>query len=323
MNIHCGIVRDLLPLYTEHLCGEESRLAVDEHLNTCADCRKALQDISVQDSTPSLEALPLQTLSRKLKARQIRLIALALCLAMFLVTVWTGRSMQVEPLSYSPELSINIRQNEQGDFVVQYDNSLSPASIEGVPIFNEGDQVSFMYSLMFRKADDLLPIFLRSLEGNEGKVLSTATEPITELILQGHGDLPVKIYYANPRSDAVLLYSAPELLSEQDNGGLRFLPRLALNYYLILMAGLLVIIGLLYLAFLFLKWPKTKRVLMYLSFLPLSYMLAHFAIKGMNGTSWEMLMDLRYILLATAFAGATMALTATHLHEKRKCKSKP
>ena len=35
------IVQDLLPLYHDGVCSDKSRAAVEEHLQTCQDCRKA------------------------------------------------------------------------------------------------------------------------------------------------------------------------------------------------------------------------------------------------------------------------------------------
>ena len=42
--MNCEIVRDLLPLYEDGLCSEESRGAVEEHLKTCEACRKLLPE---------------------------------------------------------------------------------------------------------------------------------------------------------------------------------------------------------------------------------------------------------------------------------------
>ena len=35
MKIDCDIVKDLLPLYTEQLVSEKSRMAIEEHLEEC------------------------------------------------------------------------------------------------------------------------------------------------------------------------------------------------------------------------------------------------------------------------------------------------
>nr|WP_326166995.1 DUF4825 domain-containing protein [uncultured Oscillibacter sp.] len=39
-DLTCGVVRDLLPSYVEGLLGEESREAVDRHLESCPECRE-------------------------------------------------------------------------------------------------------------------------------------------------------------------------------------------------------------------------------------------------------------------------------------------
>lgn len=39
----CKIVRDLLPLYQDGVCSEESKQMVEEHISCCEDCKKELQ----------------------------------------------------------------------------------------------------------------------------------------------------------------------------------------------------------------------------------------------------------------------------------------
>lgn len=39
MNYPCGIIKDLLPLYIDDVCNEESRTAVEIHLSECENCR--------------------------------------------------------------------------------------------------------------------------------------------------------------------------------------------------------------------------------------------------------------------------------------------
>lgn len=55
------IVQDLLPLYHDGVCSDKSRAAVEEHLQTCQDCRKALEEMDTQLPT---EKLPLTTRRR-------------------------------------------------------------------------------------------------------------------------------------------------------------------------------------------------------------------------------------------------------------------
>ena len=43
MKVNCNIIRDLLPLYADDACSEESRNMVDEHLKECPECANMLE----------------------------------------------------------------------------------------------------------------------------------------------------------------------------------------------------------------------------------------------------------------------------------------
>ena len=43
MNYPCGIIRDLLPLYIDDVCNEESKQAVQNHLSGCEKCRSCYE----------------------------------------------------------------------------------------------------------------------------------------------------------------------------------------------------------------------------------------------------------------------------------------
>lgn len=43
---NCDMMRDLLPLYADGVCSEESKKAVTEHLAGCEDCRKELEKMN-------------------------------------------------------------------------------------------------------------------------------------------------------------------------------------------------------------------------------------------------------------------------------------
>ncbi|SHJ76790.1 Putative zinc-finger [Hathewaya proteolytica DSM 3090] len=54
MKDSCEIIRDLLPLYHDEVCSEETKLMVEEHLKGCISCSKVLEDISYNIDYPSL-----------------------------------------------------------------------------------------------------------------------------------------------------------------------------------------------------------------------------------------------------------------------------
>lgn len=45
MKVTCDVIRDLLPLYLDGVCSEDSRQLVEEHLQTCESCRRELAQL--------------------------------------------------------------------------------------------------------------------------------------------------------------------------------------------------------------------------------------------------------------------------------------
>jgi predicted anti-sigma-YlaC factor YlaD len=54
MKISCEIIKDLLPLYLDGVCSNDSKVAVDEHLTACENCKAELQ--AMQTSLPLINA---------------------------------------------------------------------------------------------------------------------------------------------------------------------------------------------------------------------------------------------------------------------------
>ena len=42
-EINCNIIRDLLPSYVDDICSEDSRHLIEEHLESCEQCRTQLE----------------------------------------------------------------------------------------------------------------------------------------------------------------------------------------------------------------------------------------------------------------------------------------
>ena len=45
MKTNCDIIRDLLPLYAEHITSEATNALVEEHLTECQACRAELEQM--------------------------------------------------------------------------------------------------------------------------------------------------------------------------------------------------------------------------------------------------------------------------------------
>ncbi|MBQ8028037.1 MAG: zf-HC2 domain-containing protein, partial [Clostridia bacterium] len=43
--MNCNIVKDLIPLYIDGCCSEESERVVEEHLEDCSECKKLFEEM--------------------------------------------------------------------------------------------------------------------------------------------------------------------------------------------------------------------------------------------------------------------------------------
>lgn len=41
-KVHCNVIQDMIPLYIENICSEETRQMVEEHVGECEECRNML-----------------------------------------------------------------------------------------------------------------------------------------------------------------------------------------------------------------------------------------------------------------------------------------
>ena len=55
MTYPCGIIRDLLPLYIDDVCNEESKQAVENHLSECEKCRNYYESMKSTEGFVSKE----------------------------------------------------------------------------------------------------------------------------------------------------------------------------------------------------------------------------------------------------------------------------
>ena len=93
MKIDCGIASDLIPLYLEELCSEDSRAALEEHLRECPACREKLERMKSGDLPQGerREDRPLVTdYAKRVRRHRVRVgiaAALAAVLAAFVLAL--------------------------------------------------------------------------------------------------------------------------------------------------------------------------------------------------------------------------------------------
>lgn len=120
MKLSCDVIQDLLPLYHDGVCSEESRKIVEEHIATCAACKDVLHGLKEDMAPDAVEAAqPLVSIemkwnSQKRKALLKGVLIGTLILAVLLggywgLTQWHGIPIESENLRV-----VEVTQVEEG-----------------------------------------------------------------------------------------------------------------------------------------------------------------------------------------------------------------
>ena len=121
-------------------------------------------------------------------------------------------------------------------------------------------------------------------------------------------DTVIRYVQNNGQEDVVLYSELP-----QSSGGVMTLPRLVLNYYLVI-AGFVFIV-LLILRIVLRKKEGAKQILEKLMLLPISYILGHFAV-GVGGMTYSLRRDFSLIILAAMLIFSALLLVRSLLCKK-------
>lgn len=84
MKLNCKIVEDLLPLYVDNVCSEQSKQAVEEHLKECENCRKL---INSTQAVPAPLIEPERPVSDKAVKKGFKKIRRRWCISLLLVMI--------------------------------------------------------------------------------------------------------------------------------------------------------------------------------------------------------------------------------------------
>lgn len=92
MNMNCKIIQDLLPLYHDAVCSEESKKLVEDHLKGCEMCKRLLEEMDkewVVEKSNIDELKPIEKISKAINKGKrkalIKGIAVTLMVALILV----------------------------------------------------------------------------------------------------------------------------------------------------------------------------------------------------------------------------------------------
>ena len=156
MKYQCGIIRDLLPLYHDNVCSEESCGAVDEHLAECSECAEYYEKLSdnrtelVIPEREQQKAASFKAVSRRFRhGREIAvMVAVVLAVIVFvgaIITAVTIMSRTMHTVKYE-DGNITATQQQNGDLVCRLKNTnLNNAHIKNVSVNSDGNERLFSF----------------------------------------------------------------------------------------------------------------------------------------------------------------------------------
>ena len=294
MNIPCGVVRDLLPLYAEELTSEESKTLVDEHLEICSDCREKLEEMKRPKPTPPDGAEALRGVKKALRCKRLTAVLLAALLVFLPLFTLLARSMEEIALPYDDSLA-RVEAGEDSELRVVFDGRVT--AVESV---YDKDPDSGEITLILQAWTSRW--HQRFAEGAQGCVFTADKNLAVDRVLYGYGQVH------GFGSGQVLLYGEPM------NGGVQILPRLTLGFYFLMALAAALFLGLLWLIF---RKKKAAGVLRALFFGAVSYPIGHLLVKGTETLSFHLLRDLAFILIAAAAVWGLLMLGWGALWRKR------
>lgn len=276
MKITCDVVKDILPLYAENMCSEDSRNIVEEHISKCEDCKNDLDEMKNMNTiSADININPLLKIRSTLRKKKIHAIILTTMLSLMFFVIMLVFMTEPEYIPYSEDV---LTINEQGDASVL---ALFGEGVSGYDInsYQTDDNTGYVYhittwnTLLNRMTDEL-------------QVNNTVLNPNGENVLAVY-------YYETDGSGDELIYGSDMHL----DGGVVTLPRLFLTYY----AQIAVVFGIIcgMVMILFRRQKKVFNVAMRLFFLPVSYIIGHLIIKGLSSETYTPIRDLSAILLLT------------------------
>lgn len=118
MKYPCSMIQDLLPLYHDGVCSEESRQIIEAHLEECSACKNsylslgesdALFPASSEKQSEMKKAASFRAIKQKLLKKQFiaAVAALAFCAAVMMVFVGVMKQIQ-QVISYDEHLSVSM-----------------------------------------------------------------------------------------------------------------------------------------------------------------------------------------------------------------------
>lgn len=223
MEMNCEVVADLLPLYVEDMVSESSKKLVQEHLEHCESCRKKAEEMQKSVELPLQRSTgALKKISDTLYQKKLVAVLMTMCIMLVLGVLAVSNLHAPIRLSYE-QVAEHISVQMAADGGVELGVNIPGCQVE---MEFAADENGVRCARMTCVTSKWMQMF-GSKQYNIGQLILPENEN------------PQKIYYSpKENGEAICIYRAEGIAEE--TGGYMELPRLVLNYYLLIAGGLAV-----------------------------------------------------------------------------------
>lgn len=110
MKLTCKVIEDILPMYYDKVCSDESAALVEEHMKVCPHCAKVLLDLHNDIDIPNkkLDDLkPLKKIQKSYRNIQLSSLIAILCILILVpVAFFFGNQNGVRPVEFTKEEAV-------------------------------------------------------------------------------------------------------------------------------------------------------------------------------------------------------------------------
>jgi len=117
---NCDLINDLLPLYADNVCSEESKAAVAEHISGCEKCRTQLEKMGRPISVdPMKDIAVMKRIKKRIRIEKIVIIgisAIVLFLAIAVINFFVfACDYTMDYHNNNLAINIDVKEDENGD----------------------------------------------------------------------------------------------------------------------------------------------------------------------------------------------------------------
>ena len=128
----CELIKDLLPLYADNVCSEESRKLVAEHITECSECRSDLEKMGRQLAVSAeKDAKVIKAIKKKIRIEKavIGIVsAVVLIFALYILSLFLSMDSNMDYERYNLSENVWTELDENGDLWL--DTSVTPNELK-------------------------------------------------------------------------------------------------------------------------------------------------------------------------------------------------